>query len=59
MSGPIPSPCRQICVLGHDNHCDGCGRSLDEVRRWLTMTPTERLIVMARVADWAPRPSQS
>jgi predicted Fe-S protein YdhL (DUF1289 family) len=56
MSEPIASPCRQICRLGDDRRCDGCGRTLDEIARWSTLSPAERRQVMQRVKDWTPRP---
>jgi hypothetical protein len=56
MPGPIESPCRQICRLGDDGRCDGCGRTLDEVARWSSLAPAERRVVMQRVKDWTPRP---
>ncbi len=56
MTAPLPSPCRNICRLGGDGRCDGCGRTLDEIARWIRMTAEERGAVLARVADWAPRP---
>ena len=55
MSQPIVSPCRQICRMGDDDRCDGCGRSLREVGAWLGMSDHARRTVMNRVADWVPR----
>ena len=56
MVGPIESPCRQICRLGDDGRCDGCGRTLDEIARWSALAPAERRVVVERVKDWRPRP---
>jgi uncharacterized protein len=56
MTGPLPSPCRSVCRLGDDGRCDGCGRTLDEIARWIQMTAEERRAVLARVVDWATRP---
>jgi uncharacterized protein len=52
---PIPSPCRQICRLGADGRCDGCGRTIDEIGRWTWLAPLERAVVMERVRDWRVR----
>lgn len=30
----VASPCRQICELGADQICEGCGRTLDEIAEW-------------------------
>lgn len=55
MTGPIPSPCRRMCTLDErDSLCIGCGRSLDEIMRWTTMTPAERKAVMQRVENYSP-----
>ncbi|MGH8413177.1 MAG: DUF1289 domain-containing protein [Gammaproteobacteria bacterium] len=50
MSDPIASPCVRICCLDDDNICIGCGRSLDEIRRWSEMPEQERLETL-RQAD--------
>jgi acyl-CoA thioester hydrolase len=34
MAEPIASPCRQICQLGHDQVCVGCGRTIGEIAEW-------------------------
>ncbi|MBC8088439.1 MAG: DUF1289 domain-containing protein [Phycisphaerae bacterium] len=52
---PVPttptteSPCVKICLLDLDNMCRGCGRTLDEVARWSTMTLAERIAVNQRL----------
>lgn len=56
MTAPGESPCRQICRLGSDEICDGCGRTIGEIAVWYRLGPDERRTVMRRVADWAPRP---
>jgi predicted Fe-S protein YdhL (DUF1289 family) len=35
------SPCIQICRLAN-NVCIGCGRTADEIKRWTTMTESEK-----------------
>lgn len=34
MDAPIASPCRQVCQLGHDQVCVGCGRTIGEIADW-------------------------
>jgi uncharacterized protein len=51
----FPSPCRQVCRMGVDGLCDGCGRTLEEIASWLHFTPPERGAVMLRVRAWEPR----
>ena len=55
MNQPIISPCRQICRIGVDNLCDGCGRSLSEVAAWLRLSDQSRRVIMDRLVAWVPR----
>ncbi|MFY0989747.1 DUF1289 domain-containing protein [Halomonas sp. C05BenzN] len=45
---PTPaSPCIQVCRIADDTGlCEGCGRSLDEIARWGSMSEAERAAVM-------------
>jgi uncharacterized protein len=52
----IETPCVKICTLdARMALCLGCGRTIDEIARWATMTASERTKVMrelhARIAD--------
>jgi len=38
----VPSPCLGVCSLDADRHCDGCGRSIDEIARWSHMSEEQR-----------------
>ncbi len=32
---PVPSPCISVCRMSPDrSHCEGCFRTLDEIRLW-------------------------
>ena len=55
MTGPVESPCRQICRLGEDRVCDGCGRTLGEIAIWSGLAPEGRLTIVRRVTGWVPR----
>ena len=55
MTEVVESPCRNICRLGNDMVCDGCGRTVEEIAGWLDLSPDERRSVMDRVNDWRPR----
>ncbi|MCH8684617.1 DUF1289 domain-containing protein [Sphingosinicellaceae bacterium A1X5R2] len=47
----MPSPCVQVCRLDVERrHCLGCGRTIEEISRWSTMTAPERRAVLARLA---------
>ncbi len=56
MPEPIVSPCRQICRMGSDGLCDGCGRTLQEIALWGALPKSGRQTVMDRVSGWQPRP---
>ena len=44
----ISSPCIKICVINPASGiCAGCGRTLDEIARWGSMSATERAAIMA------------
>jgi predicted Fe-S protein YdhL (DUF1289 family) len=46
----IESPCRQICVVHPARRlCIGCGRSLDEIARWIDFDVAERARIMAQL----------
>lgn len=45
MTDSVTSPCVRICCLDDDNICLGCGRTLDEIRRWSQMTDAEKCAV--------------
>ena len=58
----ILSPCVKICVIdGPSGLCAGCGRSLNEIGRWLSYSDAERRAIMkalpARLAVVPPRQS--
>ena len=48
----VSTPCIKICVVDPRTRlCRGCGRTLDEIARWASMSETERRRVMAGLAD--------
>lgn len=46
----IESPCIDECALA-DGECLGCGRTMDEIVSWGSMTPEERKEVRDRLAQ--------
>ena len=47
----IRSPCIKVCVMDPArNICVGCGRTLNEIARWGSMTDEERDRIMAALA---------
>jgi predicted Fe-S protein YdhL (DUF1289 family) len=44
----ISTPCIKICTIDpRAGLCAGCGRTLEEIARWGTMTEGERVRIMA------------
>ncbi len=48
-SKPVLTPCIGICRLDARGFCEGCGRTGDEIARWLGMSDAERLRLMDEV----------
>lgn len=44
----IASPCVRNCCLDEANVCMGCHRSLEEIVRWSTASPSEQREILAR-----------
>jgi len=42
MGGKIESPCVQVCDLGEDGRCEGCGRTLQQIAEWESYSPERR-----------------
>jgi uncharacterized protein len=54
----ISTPCISVCVLDPKTGlCEGCGRTLDEIARWLRMSEPERKGIMAELAGRRRRTS--
>lgn len=46
----VPSPCISVCRLDLGNtFCEGCLRTLEEIRVWSVSTDTEKKIIWARI----------
>jgi uncharacterized protein len=44
----LETPCVNICLLdAHSGLCVGCGRTIEEIARWATMSEAERRTIMA------------
>ena len=47
--GGVSSPCVDICALDYVNKlCIGCGRTLDDIRRWQAWPDAERQSCLSR-----------
>ena len=48
----IESPCTQVCVVHPTlKLCIGCGRSIDEIARWINFDGTERARIMVQLSS--------
>jgi uncharacterized protein len=46
----IETPCVKVCTLdARSGRCLGCGRTIDEIARWATMSASERSRVMGEL----------
>jgi uncharacterized protein len=46
----VETPCNRVCVVHPTlGLCIGCGRSLDEIGRWIDFAPAERARIMAQL----------
>jgi uncharacterized protein len=46
----IESPCTKICTLdARSGLCLGCGRTIDEIARWTSLSSAERARVMSEL----------
>lgn len=53
----VPSPCVSVCRMSDDGSvCEGCFRSLDEIRRWSGLDTQARRVVWARLLQRAGAP---
>jgi len=44
----LETPCVNICLLDADlGLCVGCGRTIEEISRWATMSDQKRRAIMA------------
>lgn len=46
-SDPIVSPCVRNCCLNDRDICLGCGRHIDEIKRWSTSPVIEKEQILA------------
>jgi predicted Fe-S protein YdhL (DUF1289 family) len=49
---PIQSPCNKICTIDPAcGLCRGCGRTLNEIAQWSTLTDMARARIMAELPE--------
>ncbi len=46
----VTSPCNKVCTIDpRSGLCHGCGRTLDEIARWMSLGEGERQRIMAEL----------
>ena len=46
----IVSPCTKVCTIDpRSGLCRGCGRTLDEIGRWMSLSESERNRIMTEL----------
>lgn len=54
MTEDVPSPCVSVCRMDlQRTFCEGCLRSIDEIRAWRASTDLEKQIIWSRIAERA------
>ncbi|AVP56912.1 DUF1289 domain-containing protein [Pulveribacter suum] len=54
---PVPSPCVSVCRMTADrSHCEGCFRTIDEIRAWSRAGADERRAIWAALLQRAGVP---
>jgi len=50
----MPSPCISVCKMDAQRvYCQGCLRTIDEIRAWSTMSDTDKRTVWSRIEQRA------
>ena len=47
----VASPCIGVCVIGDDDLCEGCARTLDEIAGWSSASFAARRAVLAAIRE--------
>lgn len=51
---PVASPCINVCRMTEDrSHCQGCFRTIDEIRAWSKADAAERLQIWSKLLQRA------
>ena len=47
---PVSTPCVKLCIMDAPSGlCQGCGRRVEEIASWASMSEPERIAVMAEL----------
>ena len=45
----VISPCVSVCRIDSDNVCEGCGRTIKEIREWSIYSDKRKVTIMKRL----------
>lgn len=51
MSSDVPSPCVSRCMLDQNEICEGCFRSVKEIRMWYKWNYAKKLKALENIAE--------
>lgn len=52
----VASPCTGVCVIGDDDLCEGCARTLGEIAGWGTASFAHRRAILASLPGRRAQP---
>jgi predicted Fe-S protein YdhL (DUF1289 family) len=50
MKKKVISPCVSVCRIDDNDMCEGCGRTIKEIREWSIYSDKRRATVMKRLS---------
>jgi predicted Fe-S protein YdhL (DUF1289 family) len=50
---PVPSPCVGVCRLDKAQTCEGCRRTIEEIRLWRRLSDAEKKEILDRIGSAA------
>jgi predicted Fe-S protein YdhL (DUF1289 family) len=50
MKKKVISPCVSVCRIGDNNMCEGCGRTIKEIREWSIYSDKRRFTILRRLS---------
>ena len=47
----VASPCIGVCVIGDDDLCEGCARTIEEIAGWSAASFAERRLILSSLPE--------
>jgi len=45
----VKSPCKKLCKLGSNGYCEGCYRSVQEIKRWKSSSSFVKIFTWMKI----------